>query len=200
VALGSGFGSSLIAYEYSETTNEWSSSVVPMPPANSYGTPDLWFNDYLSISCPAAGDCIGSADIDDTGDWISVATVITQTPSGWTSAILPEPSGVDPDGGQADGAGTSVRSLACPAIGSCVAVGFYYDTKGGNWPLAETLSGGTWTASLVPDPAGSGTDAEGDQSAGLFGVGCSSDGSCGAGGSYEDALGNSHLFAARELG
>jgi len=46
---GTGYGSSLIAYTYSQATQEWSTSVVPLPAGNAAGTPGSWFNDYDSI-------------------------------------------------------------------------------------------------------------------------------------------------------
>jgi len=196
---GTGYGSSLIAYTYSQATQEWSTSVVPLPAGNAAGTPGSWFNDYDSISCPAAGDCVGTANANDTGGWASEATLITQTPSGWTSGLAPSPAGDDPAGFPAAATGFSLRSVACPAAGSCVAVGYYPDTSGGDWGLVETLSGGSWTASTMPDPPGSGTDGEYDQYVGLFSVGCTSDGSCGAAGSDEDPSANSRLFAADEV-
>ncbi|HTW97963.1 MAG TPA: hypothetical protein VMD59_04260, partial [Acidimicrobiales bacterium] len=118
---------------------------------------------------------------------------------GFTSALAPSPSGDDPSGYAAGTSGGSLRSLACTAVGSCVAVGYYPDTRGYDWGLVETLSGSTWSASMMPDPTGSGTDAEGEQAVGLFGVGCSSDGSCAAAGSYEDPAAQSRLLAAGEL-
>jgi hypothetical protein len=192
-----GGGSVLLAYQYD--SGQWSTSVVPLPAANAAGTPASWFNNYLSVACPAWGDCVGTANANDAGQWASEATVLTQTSSGWTSQLAPAPVGDDPGGYPSAATGLSLRDLACPAVGSCVAVGDDPDTRGADWGLVETLGAGTWSALVMPDPAGSGTDAQGDQAVGLFSVGCTSDGSCGAAGSFETPAATSALFAAHEL-
>jgi len=76
--------------------------------------------------------------------------------------------------------GVSLQSdPACPAVGSCVAVGSYEDTGGDNRGLIETLSDGTWSAIQAPLP----TNAE--YGVALDAVVCPSVGFCVAVGSYQ---------------
>jgi hypothetical protein len=62
-------------------------------------------------------------------------------------------------------AGDALTSLSCPAAGSCTAVG---DTA--SQAVAEVLSSGTWTRTVIPVPAGT-------TSIQLNGVSCTTDGS-----------------------
>lgn len=196
---------SLLAF--ADSNGAWTSGVVPMPPANSAGTPGSWFGNYFSISCQADGTCVATGNINDSGQWSSRPAVMTESGGSWTSAFAPLPSTPDAAGYPAAASGASLRGLACPAEGSCVAVGFYPDTGGGFWGLVETLNGGSWTAATVPDPSGSGSDSNpsryygvaSNQYTGLFGVGCAPDGSCGAAGTYRTPAGYSALFTAHEL-
>jgi hypothetical protein len=78
---------------------------------------------------------------------------------------------------------TDLNFLACPAVGSCVAIGFYLDTNTNQQSLVETLSGGTWTATEAPLPA----NASSTPYTELAGMACPAVGSCVAVGSYFDS-------------
>jgi hypothetical protein len=49
----------------------------------------------------------------------------------------------------------TLNAVSCPSAGNCFAVGSYDNSGGSPQPLIETLSGGTWTATVPPDPSGS---------------------------------------------
>jgi hypothetical protein len=87
--------------------------------------------------------------------------------SGWTvgQPVIP----LAPEG--------TLLGVACPAAGSCVAVGYAFDAVGEQVPLAETLSGTTWTPLTTPVPGGS-------VFAQLSGVSCASVKACVAVGTY----------------
>jgi hypothetical protein len=103
------------------------------------------------------------------------ATVPTYTLSP-TAAPLP--------GNAASIEGVSLQAdPACPAVGSCVAVGSYEDTEGYDWGVIETLSDGTWSAIEAPLPPGGGPGVS------LDAVACPSVNSCVAVGSYEQDQG-----------
>jgi Protein kinase domain len=67
----------------------------------------------------------------------------TPPPLAWTAARVPLPSNALKSGSSGDAAW--LQGVACPVVGSCVAVGYYYGS--GATSLIETLSNGTWTAS-----------------------------------------------------
>jgi hypothetical protein len=81
-----------------------------------------------------------------------------------------------------------ILSMSCGAAGSCVAVGWYQvgsELKG----VIETLSGGHWTATAGPAPAG----ATGATT--LGGVSCSGAGACAAWGEYATGPSSSAYMA-----
>jgi hypothetical protein len=74
-----------------------------------------------------------------------------------------------------------ITGTACPAAGSCVAVG-YYNIPGGSLGLIDTISDGTSTLTAAPVPPHSGQGS-------LTGITCSSVAFCVAIGSYGSDLG-----------
>jgi hypothetical protein len=76
---------------------------------------------------------------------------------------------------------TELSAVTCPSEGSCVAVGATYDDTGLQaQALVETLSDGTWTASVAPTPGKASPKTE----AALNAVSCPTVGSCQAVGAY----------------
>ena len=65
----------------------------------------------------------------------------------------------------------TLNAVSCPTTGNCFAVGSYDDSDGSPQPLIETLSGGTWTATVPSDPPGSNYVT-------LNGVSCTSSTAC----------------------
>ena len=134
---------------------------------------------------------------------IGPATTASAATAGWTLPTTPTP-GEAPlpatnSAGHAPAANPTVEEngVSCTSSAFCVAVGDYLDSGGvaQRDGLIDTYSGGTWTATVAPEPAtnsagaGPGTDANGHQVAHLESVSCASAGNCVAVGDYEDANG-----------
>jgi hypothetical protein len=109
-----------------------------------------------------------------------IAKVANAPVIAWTALEAPLPA----NAGAAPLA--SLSHVACPASGSCVAVGTYRDTSANQQGLIETLSGGSWTATEAPLP----TPAGADPLVSFGGVACAVDGSCIATGTYKDSSAN----------
>ena len=134
---------------------------------------------------------------------IGPATTASAATAGWTLATTPTP-GEAPlpatnSASHAPAANPTVEEngVSCTSSAFCVAVGDYLDSGGvaQRDGLIDTYSGGTWTATVAPEPAtnsagaGPGTDTNGHQVAHLESVSCASAGNCVAVGDYEDANG-----------
>jgi hypothetical protein len=127
-----------------------------------------------AVTCPAVGSCVAVGSyVDASGD--TEGFIESLSKGTWTSTEAPVPANADGN------PGVELGDVTCPVVGSCVALGGYDDTDGDAQPLLETLSGGTWTATAAPVPAG----AQGDVS--LDAVSCGAAGTCVAVGDYEGA-------------
>jgi streptogramin lyase len=134
--------------------------------------------------CPPSGTCVV------VGDYVTLsndedAVIETQGPSGsWsaTTAPLPSQANLSPYAG--------LNGIACPAVGACVAVGFYLDSSGNQQPLVETLTSGTWVPTAVGIPSNSGSPITAD----LNSVSCAAVGACVAVGYYADTNGNAQAL------
>jgi hypothetical protein len=112
-----------------------------------------------------------------------VAPVFSTAASGqtavWTSTEGPLPGNV------ASNPNAEVLSIACPTAGSCIAVGTYGASDGSQLGVIDTLSDGSWTTIMAPEPANAADGSE--QNASLQSVSCSTVGSCTAVGDYVGA-------------
>jgi hypothetical protein len=153
----------------SQTGETWSPSEMPVP-VDAGPDPLIEFD---GISCPAAGSCVAVGTYLDT-DGNLEAVVETLAGGTWTASGAPPPTGTtNPN--------TELNDVVCPSEGSCVAVGATFSATGGQGQaLVETLSDGTWTASVPPTPGKAGVKAE----LGLNAVSCPTVGSCQAVGFY----------------
>lgn len=81
----------------------------------------------------------------------------------------------------------TLYATSCSSASFCVSVGTVVDTQLNSFPLVETYSNGTWSASLAPTPANADTPADiyGAWTGVLFSVSCPSDGECAAVGDYD---------------
>ena len=79
---------------------------------------------------------------------------------------------------------SNLSSVACPSSTSCVSVG-QYGASNGCAGLIETFASGSWAATPAPLPSNAGSSAN----ANLVSVGCPTDGSCVAVGTYDETLG-----------
>jgi hypothetical protein len=124
------------------TNGTWVPSEVALP-AGSVISGSSAYAQLTSVSCPAAGWCtaVGLSTPSTGGEQALVDTLSGGTWSA-TPAPLPAPA-----------SGSQFLSLACPAAGSCVAVGTY-QIGGIVLGLVDSLSGGTWTGANLPVPAG----------------------------------------------
>ncbi|MGH9018554.1 MAG: hypothetical protein ACRDY1_12460, partial [Acidimicrobiales bacterium] len=102
----------------------------------------------------------------------------------WSPSEAPLPGG----GGTTTPANawTPFSAVACPASGSCVAVGYDVDPQGDVLPLVETWSGGVWNSAAVALPADAVTTG---QDSTLTALSCPAPGSCVAVGSYVNGTG-----------
>lgn len=176
---------------------------APLPAANASGhapaaNPSVVEN---GVTCTSAVFCVAVGSYSDAGGASqSDGLIDTLTSGDWSATAAPEPStnaagagpGTDADGHQS----ASLAAVACPAEGTCFAVGEYKDANGDAVGLIETLANGTWSATAAPEPSTNGfgtapgTDTSAKQAASLDAISCPSTASCVAVGQYEDADGN----------
>ena len=171
----------------------WTAAEAPMP-ANVLATPvpggGRPYESLSGVDCPEVGACLAGGYYQDSNDYQQPVLLQLQDDV-WTPSEAPVP----PDAGTNPLAG--VVGVSCPALGACVATG-YYDGNG----LILTQSGGTWEATAAPLPTSqfnsslvahttsfvsraSVTDASaatGTTSGSLTGVGCAIDSFCAAAG------------------
>ncbi|MGB9113235.1 MAG: IPT/TIG domain-containing protein, partial [Acidimicrobiales bacterium] len=176
---------------------------IPLPAANASGhgpaTDPTVVED--GVACALTTFCVAVGSYADSGGASQTDGLIDTLSSGsWTATAAPEPGtntagvgpGTDADGHQV----ASLSAVACPADGTCFAVGQYQDSNGENYGLIDSLANGAWSASAAPEPSTNGfgtapgTDASGKQAANLEAISCPTATSCTAVGTYEDADGN----------
>jgi hypothetical protein len=144
------------------TAGSWTSTVAPVP---ADAVTDSYEDGPTAVSCPAVGSCVatGTYHYDATDN---VGLVDTLADGGWTAQAAPAPVSSAAD------QYLDLTSVACPGPGWCVAIG-QFDTAG---PFAEgvieTLSGGSWTVTEAPIPAGFSSEVQ------LLGLACPAVGSC----------------------
>jgi hypothetical protein len=143
----------------------WTTTRLPLPAGSSPGE-SLQMS---GIACPTAGDCVAVGDMSQTNpanNGSSQAVIATLQGGNWTVAMAPLPADAAPSP-----AATDLEGVACPAVGSCVAVGSYFSADGNDVPLIETLSTGTWQPGTAPvlDNTGDGL---------LYSVACPQPGTC----------------------
>ncbi|WP_300607046.1 serine/threonine-protein kinase [Trebonia sp.] len=156
----------------------WTASGLPLPPDADRKT-SAQLDD---VECPAQGTCIATGYyLDQNNGWQALIEMLSG--GRWTAMRAPLPAGAVP-AGAVPGTGSVVTAAlegaACPAIGSCIAVGKYTVHGGASAPFADTLSGGSWTPATVPLPRGA---ADGNL-AELVGISCLMPGNCVAVGQY----------------
>jgi len=149
-------------------TGTWTVEPTPMPAGGA---------SFLSgVSCDASGGCtaVGVETDARTGDAVPLA--MFRSSGRWTlSATPPLPPGAQ---------GGMLSGVSCTASAAdCTAVGLSYDSGFVVSPLAEDLSGTTWSEAAPPLPSGS-------TSGQLVGVSCSASLECTATGSHVDANGD----------
>ncbi len=121
-----------------------------------------------SVSCPSATSCVAVGAYWGANPGFSRPLVATESGAVWHVEKLNLPSNA-----RSDVAFTVplLRSVSCPSITSCTAVGFYPTSFDSTAPLVETLSGSTWRPLSPPVTTK-------DNWTLLWGLSCLSTGSC----------------------
>jgi hypothetical protein len=154
--------------------SSWSATEAPLP-ANANADR---VSEIESVSCATGQWCEATGDYEDnTGG--TDALLETYSGGQWTAVEAPVPA--DALGGV--NADTFLKSISCPGVNDCTAVGEYSVTAG-DTGLIDTLSGGQWSSQPAPQPADAGTN----QQVNLLSVSCPSTGGCAAGGIYENPV------------
>ncbi|MHB8334563.1 MAG: hypothetical protein ACYDEH_06650 [Acidimicrobiales bacterium] len=138
-----------------------------------------------AVSCPAQGACAaGGFYTDATHD--HEAFIVSQIGGVWGAPQ--EVATAYNLGGEA-----SVNSISCPAVNSCVAVGFYTDAAQHHQAFIVEETNGTWGATQsVATTLNVGGDAV------ATAVSCAAAGSCVVGGRFEDSSLARHAFVVEE--
>jgi hypothetical protein len=164
----------------------WTSIDAPVP-ANAVA--DFYEDGLTSVSCAAVGSCVAVGmyhyDFND-----NIGLIDTLSDGTWTAQAAPAPPSTT------EYQWMDLDSVACPAAGSCVAIGGYatpVDVTGTTEAgVIETLSGGSWSDIQAPIPASSTPSF-----ATLTGLACPALGSCEIDGDVTDGHddgGGSPLF------
>jgi hypothetical protein len=153
----------------------WTAASVPLPPDAAPEQSSSPVSTYLaSVACPQAGSCVAAGQyLNDSGQ---VEPFIATLSGGtWTAAKAALPADA-----AATGQNGSLWAIACPASGACIAGGHYLVRGGQPRYLAETQSGGAWTASVLPLPAGAAADQKWSQdvTTTIGALACESVGAC----------------------
>jgi hypothetical protein len=159
----------------------WTAVKAPLPggadPAKASSQTGTFLTD---VACTAVGTCVASGQYTDSGGGTQ-GVIDTLSGGTWTTAKAPLPGDAATSGQLA-----SLWAITCQAPGSCLAGGHYVSQHGQPGYLAETLSGGAWTAAAAPLPADAAADQEWskEQATSLGGVACRGAGSCVASATY----------------
>lgn len=168
VAVGTSPGQAGVPQALAEsyTSGTWAASSVGAPAGSSAS--------YLSgVSCPALGSCV-AVGYQLSASGTAEALVEAESAGSWTPLPLPLPSTV----------GSYLTAVSCPAVGTCVAVGYDIGASGAAQVLVESYSAGTWSVAPAPLPSSAGASY-------LAGVSCPEVGSCVAVGRYSVSSGAS---------
>jgi hypothetical protein len=156
----------------------WTAIEAPMPTPEA--APGDERNLLGSVTCPAPGSCVAVGSYAPTNGDLQG---LIETLSGgiWTPTGAPLPANAP-----ATNAYSSLDLETCPAVGDCIALGWYYDTAGKYHVVMESLSGGIWSAAEQPLPAHPAARNPSDTTEGIGDVACPSTDSCFVVGSYFD--------------
>jgi hypothetical protein len=160
----------------------WSAARAPLPAA-ARGVSGQYVS-LTDVSCPRADWCVAVGSDRSSASRDSNQGLVETLASGrWTPAAMPD---VFSEEGIAE-----LTAVACPALGTCVAVGFVSSPSGAVIPAIETLAGGRWHPARPPLPADAATAA----SATLNDVACPAAGACVATGWYTTDAGTRDAYA-----
>jgi hypothetical protein len=165
------------------TVSRWRRATTIAVPADRAAAHSV--GSLAAVACPAARTCVAVGSYESAAPAVLpvVATDVGGTWGPATPIVLPVDAGPDQL--------ARLTSVACPAVGACVAVGTYVDTRGVTRLLAATETAGTWGAATpLALPPGAGDVPRTPGTVGLAGVACTAIGSCVAVGDFLDAAGS----------
>ena len=110
----------------------WTATTAGLEPGGSN-----WVN-LSSISCVSITSCVAAGTVN--SGTINHVVIETLSGSTWTSSTAEDPTG---------STYATVNSIQCFSATSCLAVGYWAAGGAPFYPLLETLSGSTWTASTL---------------------------------------------------
>jgi serine/threonine protein kinase len=149
----------------------WAPGEAPLP-ANAETASQ--HADLTAVACPAVASCIAVGGYSGhDGDYPGLIETLSH--GTWTPGEAPLPANA-----RIASLYATLNAVACSAVGSCVAIGFYTPNPGGSLGLTEVLSHGTWTPAELPMPA----DASASPYLDLTAVTCPAVASCVAVGFY----------------
>ncbi|HEY0932682.1 MAG TPA: hypothetical protein VGD91_02975 [Trebonia sp.] len=161
----------------------WSAVKAPLPDGADPGKESSQFDTVTLLTgvvCTAVGSCVASGQYLDSA---GAGQGVIETLSGghWTAVKAPLPADA-----AASGQLATLWTIYCQAPGSCLAGGHYKSSGGQPRYLAETLSGGAWTAASIALPADAVADQKWSKEAAtaVDGLSCQQAGSCVAVDSY----------------
>jgi len=136
------------------------------------------------VSCAAVGSCVAVGSYGAVGG--TRQGLIEMLSDGHFSPTTAPVAGLSP--AAAGNPQVFLFDVRCPVVGWCVADGQYVDGSGHTDLLAETLSNGSWSATTLPDPAGTSNPDLGIES-----MSCPVEGSCVLVGAYASSGQNQPL-------
>jgi hypothetical protein len=159
-------------------TPGWAAQTSPAPTGPEAPLANPYWR-FESESCTSAVFCVAVGTYLSGGD---EALIDTLSDGSWSAAEAPLPSNASSGSG-----GSELYTVTCPADGSCVAVGYYYDTGGQQFGLIDTLAGGRWSAMVAPMPSDAQTGSTEESYA--TSITCPSVGDCVTAGNYTNGNG-----------
>ena len=167
-----------------QSGTSWTETQAPQPAnAGSGADQGLWLGSpscgiaqpCQAVSCPTTATCVAVGQYEDN---LAHRDALLETDQNgtWTAQAAPLPA----DAGT--GGPSSLLSVTCTSVTSCVAVGQYQNGAGHDVGLIDTLDGTTWSAQAAP----AAPDANPASPTQFLGhVACSSSTSCAAVGFYD---------------
>lgn len=152
----------------------WSAGTAPLPASASAAAQLV---NLGSLACPASGACTAVGTYTDQG--LTRGVLFDQSGSSWSASVAPLPSDAAPGGP------VRLSQVACPAAGSCTAVGTYPQVGATTAGFIIHLTGGVWTPSTAGRWPGDGPSS----SYGLSTISCPAVTWCTAGGGYVNGPG-----------
>jgi len=175
---------------------KWTAAASPAAPSTASADPNLA---PLSVACVDADDCAA------VGTYAnplrnSLGLLLSETGGTWSSATGAQlPANAAP--ASTVGVQTNVlASVACPQLGGCTAVGWYFDNDGNGQGLLVSQTNGTWQPGVEVTLPANAVKGLRKQSAGLDWISCASAGNCLATGVYTDAGDNTQALLLSEVG